>query len=693
MRTTTATVPRYQTMHGWVNRILRIDLSDMTVRAEPSERYLPDWLGARGLAVKLCWDEYPDPVPAFDPANPLMVVPGALTGSRSPYSGRTNICALSPQAWPYEWFTRSSIGGHFGGELKRAGYDALIVTGAADTPVRIRIVDDEVSIVAADDVWGLDTMDTIEALESTEGKGVRSLVIGPAGERLSRIAAILTASSSAAGQGGFGGVMGSKRLKAISVAATGAGSGKVSLAHPERVTALSRALARDLTSGPRFFGEDLGKLNEELAQDGNGRASCVACTDACPTPCVAQFHEVPNATGSRKYGGAWFCVAAILLPEPHFAYSEVGKRVYDWQLDFRSGFEMNALSNRYGLNQFDLLVGIAPWLIACQKAGLITELNGEAMDWSSPHFWARLLHDIAYREGIGDALAEGGLAAARKLHLGQDLASTRYPGWGHPGHFDGHDGLWLTYPYWLVSALLWMADTRDPLSTAHGYNRTTNRKGLFAATSDEERAGILAQTRAIGRRVYGDADATDPYSGYRAKAYPAYYHMLRPVIKDCVPVDEIAFPLIRDPEAPDGHRVLRDVSGVGDVEGLSVEYHLFASGTGLDWDERAFERAAKRVVMLERALQVRHWGRDRALDESILPYFERPEVDINPLLGERYGLDREQFAPVLSEFYGYHGWDGNGRPTEEGLRQLGLSDVYGPMMEGATKAAKKRADK
>ena len=221
MKPTSVALPRFAPMPPWANRILRVDLSAMTIRATETAPYLPDYLGARGLAVRLCWDEYPEPVGAFDPANPLMVFGGALTGSRAPYSGRTTVHAFSPQAWPHEWFTRSSIGGHFGGELKRAGYDGLVVTGAAETPVRIMIHDDKVTILPADDLWGLDTMETLEALEGIEGKGVRSLVIGPAGERLSRIAAILTASSSAAGQGGFGGVMGSKKLKAISVVGSG----------------------------------------------------------------------------------------------------------------------------------------------------------------------------------------------------------------------------------------------------------------------------------------------------------------------------------------------------------------------------------------------------------------------------------------------------------------------------------------
>jgi aldehyde:ferredoxin oxidoreductase len=227
-------------MYGWVNRILRVDLNNMSVRAHESAPFVPDYLGARGIAAKIAWDEYAQPVSPFDPANPLMVVPGALTGSRAPYAGRTNVCAFSPQGYPHPWFTRSSIGGWFGGELKRAGYDALIVTGAAETPVRVRIRDDETSIVSADDLWGLDVFDALATLESREGVGTRSLVIGPAGERLSRIATIQTASSSACGQGGLGAVMGSKRLKAISVA----GTGHVSLAAPDTVTSLAKALAR-----------------------------------------------------------------------------------------------------------------------------------------------------------------------------------------------------------------------------------------------------------------------------------------------------------------------------------------------------------------------------------------------------------------------------------------------------------------
>ena len=119
MKPITVNLKRFEHNHGWANRILRVDLSDKRIWAQETRPYIPASLGARGIAARICWDEYPEPVREFDPANPLIVMTGALTGSRAPYAGRTNICAFSPQAYPYHWFTRSSVGARFGGELKR----------------------------------------------------------------------------------------------------------------------------------------------------------------------------------------------------------------------------------------------------------------------------------------------------------------------------------------------------------------------------------------------------------------------------------------------------------------------------------------------------------------------------------------------------------------------------------------------
>jgi hypothetical protein len=485
--------------------------------------------------------------------------------------------------------------------------------------------------------------------------------------------------------------MGSKKLKAISVT----GTGSVSLAAPQTITSLSRVLAKMLREAGRDkladFGGDLEVLNRELAEEGNGVARREPCTEGCLTPCAAYFQDVPGSVYDRKWSGSWFCVSAIVQSGPPAWFPPQVRAMCDWGLDRRAAFEMNVLSNRYGLNQFDLLVGIVPWLIACQKDGALSGLNGRPMDWYSPAFWAEFLRVTAYREGLGDILAQGGWAAARALHAGEEMTRTQYAGWGHTGHWDGHAGVGPPFPHWLVSALQWMSDTRDPFNSGHGslWANGANRRAHALAPSEREAA--LDVVRAIGERLYGTADAVDPHGGYGGKAPMGHFHTVRPVILDCVPVDDFRFPLIQSRNIPDGYWRL-DVDGVGEIEGPAVEYHLFRAGTGLDWPESEFNQAAERVCAMERALQARHWGRDRGTDEMLLPYFEDLDAYPSPYLGKRYGLDRQQFKPVLDEFYALHGWDPEtGWPTQERLDELEMDDVYEPMVQGAAQAKGRRS--
>ena len=668
---------RFAPLYGWANRILRIDLSNRAVEVQPIEGYVPDFLGGRGIAARIAWNEYPEPVDSFSPQNPIMIFTGALTGTRSPYSGRTAICAFGPQAHPNNWFTRANIGARWGDALKKAGYDGLVITGASETPVQIIIRDDEVRIAPADPLWGLDTFEAQEAVRGETHKRIRTLTIGPAGERLSRIATIHTATSSAAGQGGFGAVMGSKRLKAISVL----GTGDVPIARPEEFSELVRAVGDELRSlrGLR----DVKRVNEQLKAEGGGRARAYACTASCPTPCNLYYAHMPGvARPECTWEGHWTCVGGIFR-----GMSEGGPvshgGVFDWDLGLHGGFEMNVLSNRYGINQWDLILGMVPWLERCQWAGLISELNGRPMDWKDPRFWDMFLHALAYREGMGDALAEGGLRAASLLGLGEELVHRSYTGWGYAGHWDAHAGCanYLVFPYWIVSALQWATDTRDPYSSSHGYVQNVMRWGPFAPyrRGDRARASFPTwdQMRTIAERVYGSPDAVDPLAGYKGKASPAYYHDKRSVMKDCVPTDDQVFPLIYSNSTED--RFFR----VGEVDGPSVDYHLFTLGTGTEWSEDEFERAAERIYTLERALCVRHWGRDRRMDESVLHSFEYKENWVNPALGEKQSLDREQFLPVMDEYYQLLGWDPQtGRPTRERLDALGLDDVCLPTEEG-----------
>ena len=203
-----------------------MDLTTRKVSESSTFDYVPKFLGGRGLGAKICWDEVPPEVGAFDPENRLVFATGPLQGTLAPTSGRFTVVGKSPQSTPVESFTRSGVGGHFAPELKWAGYDAVIIQGKASQPVYLWISDQKAQILDAKDLWGLDTYQTQQALWKIHGNKTRVMVIGKAGENQSRIACILTDTGDASGQGGFGGVMGSKNLKAIAVRGTGSVNGR-----------------------------------------------------------------------------------------------------------------------------------------------------------------------------------------------------------------------------------------------------------------------------------------------------------------------------------------------------------------------------------------------------------------------------------------------------------------------------------
>jgi aldehyde:ferredoxin oxidoreductase len=660
-------------MCGWCNRLLRVDLSAGRIWAEETAPRVPAYLGARGLAAKILWDEYPDPVDPFDARNPLMLMPGALTGTRSPYSGRMNICTFSPQSYPYTWFTRASIGLDWGAELKHAGYDGVVITGASDRPVQLVIEDDRVRLLGAEELWGLDAHETQEATKSAFGRGTKTLTIGPAGERLSRIATVHTGSTSVAGQGGFGAVMGAKKLKAISVC----GTGHVAVADPERLQELYRAVADEVAS-TRSIQKRLAQRNEDLQRDGGGKARLFACTASCPTPCQLQYSDIPGIAFDRKWSGVMNCVSGMFSG---------GKQagVYGWNLGFRGGFELSTYANALGLNHWEILVGIIPWLRTCEREGLLRAFDGRPLEWGASDFWVRFLHDLAYREGMGDALAEGGYRAAGILGLGEDVMRRYYTGWGYSGHWDGHAAFvnYIVYPFWIVGALHWAMDTRDPASSTHDYVQNVMYWGPFAQWRFRGDGPAITwdHMRGIGQRIYGRADTLDPLSGYEGKAIPAARHAVRSVMKDTLPTDDQVFPLIYSHNTED--RYCR----VAGMDGLDVDAALLRAGSGLDWDTGEFEHAAERVLNLERALTVRHWGRDRQLDERVLPSFEYDENWVNPETHERHALDRAQFAPVLDEYYTLRGWDpATGQPTPETLSALELGTIHAEMVAGGERA-------
>jgi len=318
---------------------------------------------------------------------------------------------------------------------------------------------------------------------------------------------------------------------------------------------------------------------------------------------------------------------------------------------WEAGFEAAQLANKYGINHWEVVVGltgIGQWLDKCVEKGVITEKDlGMPIELERGTFWSELLRKIAYKEGIGKVFAEGVPRAADIIGKGhEDLPHVAH---GYETHWDGRLFGGPRYPYWIVAALQWAMDSRDPLVHCYAEEITywTARPGSPVS---------IEQLKAIGKRLYGSELAVDPESNYEFKAQPTIWHQNRLAVDDSVPVCEEIFPTIYSRISPDGF---------GDT---SLEAKLLSSATGIDVSEEELHIIGGRIYNLERAIMVRE-GRTRMADESVIPYFQKPDR-----AGIR--LDVEKFKALMDEFYKLRGWDPKtGWPRRAILEELDLRDV------------------
>ena len=207
---------------GYAGKILRVDLSSGKISTVPTRNYAERFIGGRGIAAKIYWDEvFPDVKP-FDPENRLILATGPLAGFSGLAGSRVQVCGKSPNTSP-EGFSYANIGGNWGVELKSAGYDAVIIQGEAEKPVYLLIQDNKAEIKDASKLWGNNPVEVSESLKRELGVSLRVLTFGKAGENKVTFATLVTDDGST-GSSGFGSVLGSKRLKAIAVSGTGKSS-------------------------------------------------------------------------------------------------------------------------------------------------------------------------------------------------------------------------------------------------------------------------------------------------------------------------------------------------------------------------------------------------------------------------------------------------------------------------------------
>jgi aldehyde:ferredoxin oxidoreductase len=205
-------------MFGWTGHILRVNLTDRTYKKESfSEEFAKKWVGGRGFAVKILYDELKPGIDPLGPENKLVVALGPIAGIPAPNTGKAVVAAKSPLTG---FYGDGNLGTRVSEHLRKAGYDALIVEGKADRPTLLAIEDDKVEFLPAEDVWGKGTYETNDWIYAKYGKGVGVLNIGQAGENMARYAVVRSLEGRAGGRPGIGAVMGSKLLKAIVVKGT-----------------------------------------------------------------------------------------------------------------------------------------------------------------------------------------------------------------------------------------------------------------------------------------------------------------------------------------------------------------------------------------------------------------------------------------------------------------------------------------
>jgi len=616
-------------LHGWVGRILRVNLTGETTENAETMRYAERFIGGRGIAAAVAWEELPPGIDPFDPGNKLIIMTGPLNGTLAPSSGgRITFAGIAPQVYPTPHYTRSNMGGYWGAELKYAGYDGLIIGGKASRPVYLLIQDGKAEFRDASGLWGLDTFATQRKLIEEHGRGVQTVCIGPAGENLVRIACVQHGIENAAGQGGFGAVMGSKNLKAITIKC----SRGVPIARPEEFIQLCR------------YAQKVAHMPEEPPADRvlRRKACGIACSLlACGAGGLNVYRNVEGKFHPFRYTGAVMCASGAYL------------RFQPWE----AGFEAAQLANMYGINHWEIVLGFTGtgrWVNKCVEKGLVTEKDlGMSIDLESGTFWSELLRRIAYKEGIGKVFAEGVPRAADILGRGHD--DLPHVGHGYETHWDGHLYNAPKYPYWIVAALQWAMDSRDPLVHCYAEEITywTARSGAPVS---------VEQLKAIGKRLYGSELAVDPKSHYEFKAQPTIWHQNRLAVNDSVPVCEEIFPTIYSRLSPDGF---------GDT---ALEAKLLSAATGVDFTEEGLDFAGSRVYNLERAIMVRE-GRTRADDEAVIPYFHKPDP-----AGIRLNIGR--FRALMDEFYELRGWDPKtGWPRRETLEEHDLTDVADKLEE------------
>jgi aldehyde:ferredoxin oxidoreductase len=597
-------------MRGWNGRLLRVDLSrDKTIVEEYPADLAMRFIGGRGFAIKLLWDELPPGADPLGPENLIIFAAGPLTGFPIPSSGKLVVASKSPLTGGYgdgNVGTRASV------QLRRCGLDAMVISGRAERPSYLLVEDDRAEIRDASDLWGLDAFEAEERLLKEYGKEAGILLIGPAGENRVRFAVVVSQRGRAGGRPGMGAIMGSKNLKAVVLK----GSRELEAADPSGLRELGREAYRVITE----------KENYDFWRRQGTMATIEWCQENSTLPTYnfkeGVFDEADAISGSTmekmvvKQRGCPQCnmICGNIIEdcenlESELDYENVAMLGADIGLgDLKRVAVLNRMCDELGLDTISTgnVLGFA--IEAAEKGLLDIDIT-----WGDFDGARRLMEDITYRRGeVGELLSLGVREAAERL------------GGAAPDFAIHVKGLECSaYDCHLCPGMALSFGT-SPIGAHH------------------KDAWVISWEIASGRRadyIPEKADKVIEFQRIRGGMFECLVTCRFPWI-------ELGFELDWYP------RFFKAATGVS----LSLE-EMFTLGD--------------RVYALIRAFWVReyggHWGRE--MDYPPRRWFDEP-LTKGSLKGAH--LEREGYDRLLQTYYNKRGWDDRGIPTKETFKRLGL---------------------
>jgi aldehyde:ferredoxin oxidoreductase len=608
---------------GWAGKLLRVDLGAGTCVNEPLNReWAEQYLGQRGLATKYLTAEIDPKVDALEPGNKLIFATGPLTGTMAPTGGRYSVVTKGALT---DAIACSNSGGKFGGELKTAGWDMIILEGRAPTPVYLFIDNDQAELLPADDLWGQSVWDAEPAIIARHGlPHVRVASIGRAGEAMALYACVMNDLDRAAGRSGVGAVMGSKNLKAIAVR----GSAGVSSHNPETFMAAVKAGRAKLDPHPnrkrlgaigthamldvmQNFGGLPTRNNQAVQFDG------VSKINAAAVKVPRQSDGRPNLVSTKACFACTIACGRVSTIDPtHF--SVAGKPQYQHAsggLEFESVYALGAM---VGVNDLDA-VTFANFV--CNEDGMDTISFGATLAAAMELYEAGAVTDadtggIALNFGSAEALTEMSSLAGRVEGFGKELAlgaRRLCEKYGHPEFFMGVKGQ--EFPGYDARAMPGMA-----LAFA-----TSNRGACHL------RASPFATDFAT-QELEGKADAVRTTQDERASTL-------------------------------DSSGICAFAGGVLDLNDVAV--HL-EGACGGGWTADRLRETGERIWNLERCFNL-DAGLTKA-DDTLPDRMLKTPAPSGPQQGKVAPI-----AELLPEYYQLRGWDEDGVPTLQTLRRLGIA--------------------